>query len=226
MDMDLRLYLGANKRVKRIDITGERYGRMLVIREYEQVGYDRYFLCKCDCGNEKIVRMNELRSGKTKSCGCLNREMTSKSNTIDLTGKRFGKITVVERSSSKSKTNKVLWICRCDCGNEITTLSTYLTSGDTNSCGCHKIEVGNQLQEYIESNLRIDEVVVTSLKRKVRSDSTTGIKGVQYIAKNGKYRASISVKGKRYFLGEFVTIKEAIAARVAGEEKYHKPYLE
>lgn len=68
---------------KKIDRTGERFGRLLVIREY---GRDKHgnvlWLCRClgkhgdDCGAETIVRSNDLRSGKTKSCGCLSREQT------------------------------------------------------------------------------------------------------------------------------------------------------
>lgn len=49
---------------------GERFGRLVVINEAEPYNRHRYFLCKCDCGNEKSIPMDNLRRGKAKSCGC------------------------------------------------------------------------------------------------------------------------------------------------------------
>lgn len=69
---------------------GRRYGR-LIISEYKgKKGYETFFLCKCDCGKEKIVRKNDLMSGHTKSCGCLNRErIREKCVTHGLSNKRL-----------------------------------------------------------------------------------------------------------------------------------------
>lgn len=57
------------------DLTGQRFGRLLVI---EETGRNKHnavmWLCRCDCGTEKAVRAYGLRSGKTRSCGCYNRE--------------------------------------------------------------------------------------------------------------------------------------------------------
>lgn len=55
------------------DLTGKKFGNLLVI-EYKNNGK---WLCKCDCGNEKIIRGNNLKRGLTKSCGCYNKETTS-----------------------------------------------------------------------------------------------------------------------------------------------------
>lgn len=55
---------------------------------------------------------------------------------IDLTGKRFGKLVVVERIENKGK--RVCWKCKCDCGNIKNVLSTHLVSGSINNCGCLK----------------------------------------------------------------------------------------
>ena len=58
---------------KRIDITGKRFS-YLVVQEY--VGVDKrsnpLWLCKCDCGNTKIVRGSKLKEGEIKSCGCMH----------------------------------------------------------------------------------------------------------------------------------------------------------
>lgn len=55
---------------------GDRYGRLSVVRELPvrrrpSGGTERWFLCRCECGNETDVRLSRLRSGKTRSCGCL-----------------------------------------------------------------------------------------------------------------------------------------------------------
>lgn len=56
------------------------------------------------------------------------------SKLIDLTGQRFGRLTVICRADTKSK--DVKWLCKCDCGNECITKGIYLRTGDTKSCGC------------------------------------------------------------------------------------------
>lgn len=57
---------------------------------------------------------------------------------IDLTGQRFGRLTVVERGESLSGHTR--WKCVCDCGNECLVHATSLKSGNTTSCGCYKTE--------------------------------------------------------------------------------------
>lgn len=61
---------------KIIDLTGQRFGRWLVIRaEGVNKFGSRLWLCECECGNRKVVNGSELRRGASKSCGCLNREL-------------------------------------------------------------------------------------------------------------------------------------------------------
>src|SRR5690625_2723924 len=67
---------------KLIDISGSRYGRLLVlklnhIKKYKHSSKS-YWLCRCECGNKKVVRRDHLLSGKTKSCGCLEKENLEK----------------------------------------------------------------------------------------------------------------------------------------------------
>jgi len=49
---------------------GDRYGRLTICREAESQKWKRCFLCRCECGAEVVVRLEYLRSGHTKSCGC------------------------------------------------------------------------------------------------------------------------------------------------------------
>ena len=62
---------------KKIDLTGQRFGRLVVIRECGRTKDGKVlWLCRCECGAEVVVRSNDLRSEKTKSCGCLSRELS------------------------------------------------------------------------------------------------------------------------------------------------------
>lgn len=60
----------------------------------------------------------------------------------DLTGKRFGKLTVIERAENKGSghNTKAQWKCICDCGNEKIVPACMLNNGHTTSCGCARIK--------------------------------------------------------------------------------------
>lgn len=119
----------------RIDLVGQRFGKLIVI-SFSHMDKNRQsaWLCRCDCGNEKIILSGNFKSGKTRSCGCLQKEKTIKASRLDLSNKRFGKLIVLEYHSTKGTT--AVWKCKCDCGNEIITSRSNLMSGHTKSCGC------------------------------------------------------------------------------------------
>lgn len=80
-----------------VDLTGKKFGRWTVMNITDKRTKNRTIIwhCKCDCGNEKDVDGYTLKSGQSKSCGCLNREMAAercRQKRIDLTGQRFGKL--------------------------------------------------------------------------------------------------------------------------------------
>ena len=55
---------------RRLDLTGQRYGKLTVLGPAENVGSRTAWRCRCDCGRESVVRTSHLRSGHTASCGC------------------------------------------------------------------------------------------------------------------------------------------------------------
>ena len=80
-------------------ITGQRFGRLMVKGRAEGNGRPAW-RCQCDCGKPCVVVGEDLRSGKTRSCGCLRAEASRKSD--DLTGAMFGLWGVIERAGSSS----------------------------------------------------------------------------------------------------------------------------
>lgn len=79
---------------KLIDITGQKFGRLLVIeRSGATPDGKATWRCKCDCGNECIVSGKYLRGGNTKSCGCLHKEqLVHRSSTHKMTSSRLYRI--------------------------------------------------------------------------------------------------------------------------------------
>ena len=61
---------------------------------------------------------------------------------IDLTGKRFGRLTVLHRAENRNK--KTYWHCLCDCGNEKDIAARHLSGGSINSCGCLNSEMASE----------------------------------------------------------------------------------
>lgn len=122
-----------------LDLTGQKFGRWTALYKCDyKKGKDTLWHCRCDCGTERDVRTKQLRNGRSKSCGCYAREQSSKSNIIDLTNSRFGKLTVT--SFSEIKNHRAFWNCVCDCGNTYIARGDLLLRGDTTSCGCARIK--------------------------------------------------------------------------------------
>lgn len=69
-----------------IDLTGQKFGKLTVLKLDHIEKSKKYWLCKCDCGKEKIVNGYSLKRGDTKSCGCLRKK--GKSNAIQQVSKK------------------------------------------------------------------------------------------------------------------------------------------
>lgn len=128
-----------------VNLVGKRFGKLIVIKYLGTRNGSRKSLweCLCDCGNRKIILGYSLKSGDTKTCGCFYK---TQSKRIDLTGKKFGKLTVIGLAGvSVTRRYQALWECSCDCGKKKNVRSECLTSGTTKSCGCIRIENARKL---------------------------------------------------------------------------------
>jgi hypothetical protein len=118
------------------DLTGQTFGFWKVLKmEYRPCNIR--WKCRCRCGTIKNVMHCRLLSGRTNSCGCRLR----KRKIQDLSGKRFGDLTVI---SLFSKT-PLRWNCRCVCGTELLRLGVSLRRSNWPNCGCaNKISVNSR----------------------------------------------------------------------------------
>ena len=156
------------------DLTNKRFGRWVVLSQTEDyispqgVHYAQW-LCRCDCGTIKPVQGYKLNSGRSQSCGCLRNELISKRRLEDLTGLKFGKLTVLERADDAihpSGKRSVRWICQCECGNICTIYAESLKSGGAQSCGCLKQELATiQMTTHNGTNERLYLVWMAMLNR-------------------------------------------------------------
>jgi len=123
------------------DLTGRQFGRLKVLKrapnrnnEPGQVMWE----CKCECGNIFIALAQALKNGSTQSCGCLRAEKIRERCFIDLTGKRYGRLTVVKiEGFYKAYT---IYECKCDCGQTVFVRGGNLTHDQVKSCGCLHID--------------------------------------------------------------------------------------
>lgn len=128
------------------NLLGQKFGKLTVLeRDLSRTGGAAYWICQCECGNKKSIRGTSLTSKKnpTRSCGCLSgQNMKDKIDLTSIQGQRFGRLTVIQRDLSKDYGHgkPSYWICKCDCGKQISVLKASLISKDTQSCGCLRKE--------------------------------------------------------------------------------------
>ena len=90
---------------------------------------------------------------------------------IDLTGKRYGKLTVIKRAEknhvSPCGTVSVIWVCQCDCGNIVLVLGKNLRSGKSTNCGCiRKINLPKSRRTHGDSrNCRLYRIYHNMINR-------------------------------------------------------------
>lgn len=131
---------------------------------------------------------------------------------LDLTGQRFGQLTVL--APAENIGSMTAWRCRCGCGKELVVETAHLRSGQT-SCGCKR------------KWTFVDGTFVELLRAKtIRRNNTSGVTGVEWVPASNKWKAVILFKGRRYYLGCYEKFEDAVKARKRGEEEYHNKFLE
>jgi hypothetical protein len=117
---------------KRAELAGRRFGSLTVVRPLETIpGKNLQWECICECGaTSYVTSSNLLAGGQKRRCCCLKVQ--------DLSGRRFGKLTVLRRSENRSTDGRLQWVCQCDCGKvtEVRDKQLRKKRGRTNSCGC------------------------------------------------------------------------------------------
>jgi hypothetical protein len=117
-----------------LNICGRRFGRLRIPLDAAPEIRKRclYWPCVCDCGAEAIIKGDRLRTGRTKSCGCLRASRMRDA----VRGRRFCRLTIPSRARPEYRNHHAYWPCVCDCGVEKVVRAELLLDGRSKSCGC------------------------------------------------------------------------------------------
>ena len=221
------------------DLTGQYFGRLKVIERVEdyieKAGNKRsQWLCECKCGNKVKVIGKSLKNGNTKSCGCLQKEITSKHfkkyNTYDLSGD-YG----IGYTSKKEEFyfdledyDKIKDYCWYKSGDYFATndsknhklilLHRLIVDAPDDKVVDHKnhFEYDNRKQ-----NLRICDYADNIHNMSNTSRNTSGVKGVCWYKTVNSWHSRITVNGKTISLGYYKNFDDAVKSRKDAEKKYY-----
>lgn len=112
------------------NLAGKKFGRLTALyRAKRKQG--TYWKCSCECGGETTARATDLKRGHTQSCGCYQKDQTAK----NIQGQKFGRLTALYPTEER-KEGHIVWVCKCECGNEYKVKAVDLIRLHTTSCGC------------------------------------------------------------------------------------------
>lgn len=210
------------------NLEGERFGYLVVISKASSNNRGNSWLCKCDCGNEVVLRQSYLLSSKnrnsTRSCGCKAKRQNGDSL-------RFSRLYSIYTGmlqrcyypltgSYNYYGEKGIQVCD-EWRNSWKLFSEWaFQNGYKNNLSLDRIDAA---KNYEPNNCRWVSNEVQAITKRVGKNSRTGIKGVCPLG--DRFRAYISIGGKRIYLGVHDNIEDAIKARKEAEEKYHKPLI-
>lgn len=139
-------------------------------------------------------------------------------------GSRFGKLTVLSPAGSKKVGGRFYknYLCQCECGRQIEVIGSSLKSGNTKSCGCLSADHAKAMNK---ATCDQGTNIAYLKKRTRRSNNKSGVTGV-YKLPSGHWAAYITLRGIRYYLGQYATLDEAAQKRKEAEEKLFDEFLE
>jgi hypothetical protein len=129
------------------NLVGQKFGKLIVVNKTNQRENNGVvWECQCDCYSENsiaYVTTANLKSGRVRSCGCLVHEPKFE----DLTGQKFGRLTVLHDTGKNSNGRSRIWHCKCECKehNELDVVAYMLKNGSVRSCGCLQKEIAQQM---------------------------------------------------------------------------------
>ena len=216
------------------DLTGLCFGRLTVIKlDHKENKNGVYWLCKCDCGNEKVVNTSNLKFGNTKSCGCYRIETVRKNrknNTYVIEDDyvigydvRYNEPFYIDLDDY-DKIKDIVWTKKD--GYIISTRKYGSIFLARFIMGCQKgdgIIVDHFNGDTVDNrkyNLRKTDRCVNSLNRDDTGNGSLKVLGVR--KKNNRYEARITIHGHSKFIGSYKTLEEAHQARINAEKEYAK----
>lgn len=204
----------------------QKFGLLTAVEfhHYDE-NHKAHWLFKCECGNEKILPVNSVKWSGVRSCGCLAEKHIKNLKTKDITNQQFNMLTAIRPTEMRDKAGAIIWECRCECGNTVLYSINALTKGKVHSCGCKYKATRKECvkaRKDIKDNTSISSLVSA---KKLKKTNTSGYTGVYLDKRNEMWNAYINFKKKRYYLGAYKDIENAVKARAEAEERLHDPEI-
>jgi hypothetical protein len=159
-------------KIKVLDRTGKKYGRLVVLKQSGRNKHGQYLWeCQCVCGNKTTVPGHQLTSGRTRSCGCYQREQTSKALTTHGKTRSLEYQLLMHAKNRAIKNNRAFDICVTDivipekCPIFGTTLYRGTRFDNENSPSIDRIKPS---EGYVKTNIW----VVSRRANTIKSDAT------------------------------------------------------
>ena len=158
-------------------LTGQRFGRLVAIKDIGSESNARVWEFLCDCGQTKTAKAIAVKFGNVRSCGCLASQNSSERKRSKLFGNIFGRLTVIE-CVGPNRFGAVVWACKCSCGNQCTATSTALLTGKKRSCGCLRSELAAKRQKAkkLPSDVKANNLKNSAAKqREIRKSNPVAV---------------------------------------------------
>lgn len=219
---------------KFVDLTGNKYGRLTVIKRIETDRGERVkWLCQCDCGNLHTTVSYSLTHGLCQSCGCINQsaEYRRSNNYYDLSGNYgIGFTAKNEAFYFDLEDYDIIKNIGWSCNSQGYIIGNITINGKQRHIGLHRLIMGSPEKMMVDhingnkldnrkSNLRICNNKENTRNSSVQKRNKLSAKGVS-ITHSNTYQAQIQVDGKLKYLGSYKTIKEAADAYDLAAQKY------
>jgi hypothetical protein len=203
--------------MKLIDLTGQRFGRLVVLARGANVivcGCSRVtWLCLCDCGKEKPVFGAHLRNGDAKSCACGLLGFThGKSRTPEYLAWQSLNYRCNNPNNASFPDYGGRGISVCERWSDF---PNFLSDMGTRPSPLHSLDRIDNDGNYEPSNCRWATAQEQQRNKRISKNNTSGVAGVVWNKRSGKWTAHLKV-----FLGSFHDKAEAIRAREAAERDY------
>lgn len=213
---------------------GDIYGVIQIIGVDESADRKlKSWHCRCTkCGSEfSATGQSVFKNQNGGCCDCrkMALEQEKINNAKSYIGQSFGHLRVDDFAGMKKPYGKITPVMKCyctKCGEYTDIPLVKLKTGQANECAnCARknLKYGHEISEL--SHVDGTQIIAIDGRRSLNKNSTSGINGVSFIPKSGKYRAYINFKRKQYYLGAYENIEDAVAARKAGEKAIYGDFL-